>query len=175
MKRIDKRIKLIHATINDYRTIQNMARFYVYEMSRYCADIPGWEMPDNGLYESFDFKIYFTDEHRKAFLIKVDQEIAGFVLLNREGLYNDSDWNIGEFFILAKFQKRGIGKKVAYEIWDMLPGTWEVSVMPANKGALLFWQDTIETYTQGKYKKQNKFVSFDKEQPERVVYCFKSC
>ena len=29
--------------------IQNMARFYVYDMSRHCGEERGWELPENGL------------------------------------------------------------------------------------------------------------------------------
>lgn len=104
MKNPDKLITLNHATIDDYPIIQNMARFYVYEMSRYCGDIPGWELPEDGLYESFDFKNYFTDETRKAFLIKVGKEIAGFVLINQAGLHRNSDWNIAELFYWRNFK-----------------------------------------------------------------------
>jgi hypothetical protein len=45
------------ATIDDYETIQNMARFYAYDMSRECGFIAEeWSFPKNGLYESHDFK-----------------------------------------------------------------------------------------------------------------------
>ncbi len=33
--------------------------------------------------ESFDFKNYFEKLPRKAFLVKVDDEIAGYILLNQ--------------------------------------------------------------------------------------------
>jgi hypothetical protein len=35
---------LIVATEPDRETIQNMARFYVYDMSRHCGELEGWEM-----------------------------------------------------------------------------------------------------------------------------------
>jgi hypothetical protein len=39
MKTLDKTLlpRLILATLEDYPTIQNMARFYVYELSRECG------------------------------------------------------------------------------------------------------------------------------------------
>jgi hypothetical protein len=51
--------QLVKATIENYPVIQNMARFYVYDMSRYCSHIPTWECPESGLYECIDLKIYF--------------------------------------------------------------------------------------------------------------------
>ena len=75
--------ELILATENDYQLIQNMARFYVYDFSRTCGFISNdWAIPSDGLYECFDFKEYFHAPDRHAYLIKVDNEIAGFVLIN---------------------------------------------------------------------------------------------
>ncbi len=66
----NKRIPtLIPVTLADYPTVQNMARFYVYEMSRECGlNSIDWACPADGLYECFDFKHYFVDPDRKAFL-----------------------------------------------------------------------------------------------------------
>ena len=51
---------IVPATYNDYPVIQNMARFYVYDLSRYCGFISeDWSMPANGLYECFDFNRFF--------------------------------------------------------------------------------------------------------------------
>lgn len=50
------KVKLILASLKDYPTIQNMGRFYVYDMSEYVGDQEGWEMPEDGLYECIDFK-----------------------------------------------------------------------------------------------------------------------
>jgi hypothetical protein len=48
------------------------------------------------------------------------------------------DWNIGEFFILAKFQSSGVGSAVAREIFTRFPGKWSVAAMPENVGAVNF-------------------------------------
>lgn len=164
--------KLIEATLQDYPTIQNMARFYVYDMSRYCGFISGeWACPDDGLYESYDFKIYFTDPERKAFLVKIENELAGFVLLNKIGT-QPVDWNMGEFFILAKFQGKGIGKSVTHELWHTHPGQWEISVIPENNVALSFWRQAVMTYTNGHYKEQIKIVNYDIHQTKRIILSF---
>jgi hypothetical protein len=62
------KIEVISATTKDYPVIQNMARFYVYDLSRYCGkSFAGWAIGEDGLYECFDFKRYFVDSGRKAF------------------------------------------------------------------------------------------------------------
>jgi predicted acetyltransferase len=139
LRKFDPTISIIKATMDDYPCIQNMARFYVYDLSRECGSISSdWAIPEDGLYESFDFKNYFIDPSRKAFLVKVYDEIAGFVLLNQETENSTTNWNMGEFFIIAKFQGGGIATRVAQEIWNMHPSKWEVSVIPNNKSALKF-------------------------------------
>ena len=112
-----KEINIIEASIKDYPLIQNMAQFYIYDLSRECGHTSSyWALPTDGLYESLDFKCYFEDQSRKAYLIKVSEEIAGFVLLNQATEDKTNNWNMGEFFILAKFQGKGIGEQVAHII-----------------------------------------------------------
>lgn len=173
MKELELDIKLIRANINDYPVIQNMARFYVYDLSRECGLISeDWAIPANGLYESFDFKQYFEDSTREAHVIKVNDELAGFVLLNKICALPKGDWNMGEFFILAKFQRKGIGQKAAHQIWNDHPGLWEVSVIPENISALAFWRKSISNYTFSKYKEKIKIVDFDLQQPKRIILSF---
>lgn len=150
-----------------------MARFYVYDMSRECGFISeDWACPSNGLYESFDFKHYFEDPRRCAYLIKVKNEIAGFVLLNQEGSSPKTTWNMGEFFILAKFQGTGVCFDVAHQIWKMHEGLWEVSVIPENLSALDFWRKTISLFTNGNYTEEVKTIDYDRDQPKRYILSF---
>ena len=165
--------QIILATIEDYPTIQNMARFYLYDQSRYCASISDeWNIPKDGLYECFDFKNYFTDQTKKAFFVKVGETMAGFVLLDRKGQSQETEWNMGEFFILAQFQGKGVAEKVAYEIWKMHPGSWEVSVIPENTKALAFWRNIIDSFTNGHYTEELKKIDFDEHQPNRYILSF---
>ena len=165
--------KLIQASIHDYPTIQNMARFYVYDMSRYCGFISeDWACPKDGLYESFDFKRYFEEPTREAFLVYAEEELAGFVLLNQAGTSKTTKWNIGEFFILAKFQGKGVASQVAKQLWETHPGQWEVSVIPQNSHALTFWPKTIAVFTNHTYLHEIKNVDYDLEHPSRHIFTF---
>ncbi len=164
---------IISATLADYHTIQNMARFYVYEMSRTCGlNSMDWACPDDGLYESFDFKSYFEDSTRKAFLIKADVELAGFCLLNKTRTSENTDWNMGEFFILARFQRKGFGSRTAKQIFSSHPGQWEVSIIPENQPALKFWRNIVGVVTNGNYSEEIKNIDYDHNQPERYILTF---
>lgn len=156
---------LVKATIEDHPVIQNMARFYVYEMSRTCGHLPGWECPESGLYECIDLKSYFEDFDRYAFFIKVGEEKAGFVLINKNGSFSGTDWNMGEFFVLSKFQKNGLGRRVAYKIFDQFSGVWEVAAMPANEAALKFWGKVLPEYCKKECLPVHHIVN-DKDHPK---------
>ena len=69
-------------------------------------------MPADGLYEYFDFKRYLEEEDRHAFLIKIDDELAGFVLLDKEVKDSNSTWNMGEFFVASKFKAKMLEEKL---------------------------------------------------------------
>lgn len=168
-------LKIQQAALSDYPIIQNMARFYVYDLSRECGFISeDWNCPADGLYESFDFKNYFEDPTRNAYLVMIGSELAGFVLLNQAGFHSETIWNMGEFFILAKFQGKGLGQLVASEVWRMHRGLWEISVIPENKKGLHFWRKTISNFTNGNYKEEIKTIDYDSHQPQRIIFCFNS-
>ena len=153
-----KNITIYPATIKDYATIQNMARFYVYDMSEYCGHMEGWEIPEDGLYECLDFKSYFKDKNAYPFLIKKNKELVGFVIINNKGSDETTQFNMAQFFILRKFKKMGIGSHIAKICFNKFQGIWEVMVLPENIGAYKFWCKVIGDYTNGNYTKYTKTV-----------------
>lgn len=166
-------VQLVEATLDDHPMVQNMARFYVYDLSRECGHISSnWNLPANGLYENFDLKKYFVDEDRKAYLVKVYDEVAGFALLNQATTHETSTWNMGEFYIIAKFQGLGLGQVAAQLVWEENPGAWEVTVIPENQSALKFWQATISKALGKEVKPSLIDVDFDEHQPRRVLFRF---
>lgn len=144
--------ELLPAKLSDAETIQNMARFYVYDRTPFM----GWACPENGLFECIDFKHYLENKNEKAYLIRVNEELAGFVLLDKMQLIQPVDqtpvdWNMGEFFVLAKFQGKGVAKSIALQVFHAHPGKWSVAVMPENIKAVKFWRNIISEVTKGQY------------------------
>lgn len=173
MKRKLDAPRLVRATMADYPVIQNMARFYVYDMSRYCGFIsPDWACPSDGLYESFDYKSYLEQPDQYAFLVKIQNELAGFVLFKK--LWEDSfyHWKISEFFILAKFQGYGIAEQAAHQVWRTYPGPWELTVIPENIKALRFWRKAVGGFTRGNFTEEIILVDHDRYQPHRYLLSF---
>lgn len=167
------KVQIEKALISDLPAVQNLARFYVYDMSRHCGFLKGWEVPASGLYECIDLSLYFQENTRHAFLIKRGQELAGFALINQVGSSPEVDWNMGEFFIVAKYQGKGIGKTVAKQIFEKFPGIWEVMQIPENKPAIAFWKKVITEHTQGTFSEEEKKI-LDPSPPHRMhVFRFK--
>ncbi len=153
-----KNVELYTASLSDYPIIQNMARFYVYDMTEYMGDEKGWEIPEDGLFECIDLKKYWKDPHASPFLIRVNQEIAGFVIIDKKGSDHQVDFNMAQFFILRKFKKQGLGRHVAYQCFDRFKGIWEVMVLPPNTGAYQFWKKIISDYTQNNFQEYTRCV-----------------
>lgn len=149
---------LIPATLNDHPIIQNMARFYVYDMSEYLGKEKGWEIPADGLYECIDFKKYWEDKNSFPFIVRYKNEIVGFVIIDKKGSSAEIDFNMAQFFILRKFKTKGIGKYVAQKCFKEFPGIWEVMVLPGNEGAYRFWRATIKHYTQYHFTEYTRCV-----------------
>jgi hypothetical protein len=62
-------ITLCQATEKDKDTIQNLGRLYVYDMSRYCGFLPGWETPANGLFECYNLSFHVHVPGNMKFLL----------------------------------------------------------------------------------------------------------
>lgn len=166
-------IELEVATLKDYPTIQNMGRFYVYDMSEYMGGDELWKIPDDGLYECIDFKKYWERHDAFPFIVRLDGEIAGFVIIDKKGSDAEVDFNMAQFFILRKFKSKGLGRKVAILCFVRFKGTWEVMVMPRNTGAYHFWKKVVKGYTKGRFQEAVKAVHhFGGE--ERIIFRFSS-
>lgn len=131
-----------------------MARFYVYDISEYT----GWPVPADGLYECVDLAPYWAEEGANAFFIETAGERAGFAMVDRERMFPETDFNVGEFFVLRKFKGRGIGRMAATALFDRFAGNWEVRQLPDNTGAIASWRKVIGGYAGGRFEEALRLV-----------------
>ncbi len=138
-------IQILDAQSNDMEVVRNLVRFYIYDMAEYT----GWPAPETGLYGGVDnLETYWQEEDRHPFIVRVDGELAGFSLVNQ----HDGRWHIGEFFIVRKFRRTGVGTHVAKSMFDRFRGDWCVMQLPPNKPAVGFWRRVIDDYTHGQFE-----------------------
>jgi predicted acetyltransferase len=158
----------------DYRQIEALAQYYEYDMSRFCGHLSGWEFPLQGSYLSHhlinNLKSYFKQTQRYPFLVRVAGHPAGFVMVNKVGTTPDVDWNMGEFFVAAPYQRRKIGQTIAQLVFAQFPGIWEVAVIPENTGALKFWLKTISSLNDD-FTQERKTLS-EPELHQMIVFRF---
>lgn len=167
------KIKLIPATLADHPAIQNMARFYVYDMSEYLGNVEGWEIPEDGMYECIDLKKYWADENAFPLIIRYENELIGFAIVDKKGSESSVDFNMAQFFVARKFKHQGIGRYIAEQCFTKFAGVWEVMVMPGNEGAYRFWRSTIKNFSNNQFTEYTREIAhFD--QAKKNIFRFNS-
>jgi predicted acetyltransferase len=51
--------------------------------------------------------------------------------------------NMGEFFVLRKYRRRGVASEAVRQVLAAYPGRWEVAVVARNAAAQSFWPRAI--------------------------------
>ena len=178
-------IQILEASEEDFPVVQNLVRFYVYDMS----ETMGWPCPEDGLYGGCDdIPEYWwtgsTPEELEAinqklpiyipynmhfdrwppgyrghpFIVRVGGELAGFAMIKQLGTNHEADYDVGEFFIVRKFRGKGVGKSVAHNLFDRFPGIWQVRQMIEHKPAQAFWRQVIANYTGNRYQESKQQI-----------------
>ena len=138
-------VEVMEAGADMKSVVMNLGLYYVYDFTEFL----GFRCGDDGLFRTSHWEKCWTDPGRRAFLGKVDGELAGFVLVGPSGTQPDSQYDVSEFFIMRKFRRRGIGQEVAFDVFDRFRGRWEVRVVVENQPALAFWRKVIRRYADG--------------------------
>lgn len=141
-------VEVLEARESDKETLRNLLQLYVYDLS----EVEGFDVDSHGCFCFRWLDHYWTEEGRHPYLISVDGQWAGFVLVNQHMLASDDGHSIAEFFIMRKYRRRGIGGHVARRIFRMFPGRWEVRQAEGNTVAQSFWRKVIGEMTAGAYE-----------------------
>ena len=127
-----------------YEYVQNLFQYYIYDMSEYT----GWPPYENGTFEVDDsvtgLSDYWNKPNHFPYLIKVGEEIAGFSLV-RKYPEDDEYFDMGQFFVLRKFKRKGVGEQAFKLSVEKHPGNWITRVLPNNIGAKKFWLKVINS------------------------------
>jgi predicted acetyltransferase len=130
-------------------TLRNLLEKWDYEFSQYDDR----DVNNLGLYSYDYFENCWTEENRFPFFIKVDNKLAGFIIIykGRQIKNINSDYSIDDFFVMYKYRKQGIGKYVVKYILNKYKGKWQFKYHPKNEISKIFWNKIIGEYTNGKY------------------------
>jgi len=143
-------IEVLKISLEEKPIFKNLLKMYCYEWSQYNK----FDVNGKGEYE-FESHIsrYFEKERHYPFFIKVNGILAGFILIDDDFvMHPDYDYAMGEFFVMYKYRRAGVGRYAAKAIFDMLHGKWEIGEHPDNLPSVKFWDSVINKYTDGKYE-----------------------
>ncbi|MBX3063733.1 MAG: GNAT family N-acetyltransferase [Anaerolineae bacterium] len=161
-------LQLIPADLEQHRELlRNLWDFYLYEYSRFTR----YRVSSEGRFPDPDVGYtFFRQPFRHSILLIVDQEIAGFAIVdvNIDSHFTGASNVIymAEFFVLAGFQGLGIGEQAATRLFDQFRGSWEVYEMRDNTNAQHFWRKVIGRYMNGSYT-ETAYPEY-----EGIVQCF---
>lgn len=131
----------------DKPVLAAVMQLYLYDSSDYTGD----RLDDDGRYHYHYFDLYWTEEGRFPFLIRVDGQIAGLALVRSLAQDSVPLYQMAEFFVMRPHQGQGVGRAAAVTLFDRFPGRWEVGQHTGNPAGTTFWRRVIATYTGGQY------------------------
>ena len=143
--------EIISVEEKDKDKLYKLLQYSLYDGSQYIDN----NINDDCIFEYRWFNNYFTDSDRNAYFIKDGDSFLGMVMVNENLKFNTSGKCIAEFFVLPKYRRNHIGKRVAYDIFEEFKGDWEVQPMENNPIAYSFWKNIINEYTYGNYIVKN--------------------
>ena len=140
-------IEIIPAEETQRSVLRQLMELYDHDFSEYTED----DVNEHGFYGYPYLDLYWTEDTRHPFFIKVDGKYAGFVLVGMHCIYTSSQkaHSIVEFFVMRKYRRKNVGNFAAKYIFGLFKGEWEVRVLNVNKPALPFWHKVINEYTNG--------------------------
>jgi predicted acetyltransferase len=124
--------------------LANLLELYAHDFS----ELLELKLDTEGRFGYKDLPAYWEEQNRYPFLIKVDGDWAGFVFVRKGSQITGEEnvWDMAEFFVLRGYRRTGIGRRVALQIWNRFPGSWEVRVMEQNRSAKDFWGRAVHSF-----------------------------
>ncbi len=157
-------IEVKPALITDKSIIHRMIELFRHDLSEF-EDL---DLDEHGYFGYPYLDYYWIESDRYPFIVRFDGKLAGFALVNRHTYLPDSQYSVAEFFILRKYRRHGIGRQVAFDVFDRFRGRWEISKLPTNDIALQFWSNVIKSYLPEQYID----TEIEAQGNKRIISCF---
>jgi predicted acetyltransferase len=137
--------RVVAAGRSEHEALRNLFQLYAYDFS----EILRTEVEETGRFRQGLLDAYWTDPWRFPFVLRSDERLAGFALVDRKSKLSGAEdvWDMAEFFVLRKYRRAGLGTRAAHLIFALHPGRWEVRQRHANVAATSFWRSAISAYT----------------------------
>jgi predicted acetyltransferase len=95
----------------------------------------------------------WSDPRRHPYLISADSKLAGFAIVDEGSRVTGAGdvRDMGEFFVLRRYRRLGVGREAAMTSLARFAGPWEIRVLEQNVVALSFWRTVIGGATQNSF------------------------
>ena len=134
-------VHVVRAGESDETTLNNLMQLYLHDFSENDSS----QISAEGLFDYPHLSTYFSEMDRHAFLIWIDESLAGFALIKKgsEIARDYQSMDVAEFFVLRSHRLKGVGLAAFGEIVRMYPGPWIIRVQDGYQAALAFWRRAI--------------------------------
>jgi predicted acetyltransferase len=128
------KVELVAAAESERAVVRRLLELNAHDFS----EIDGRDVGPHGEFGYRYLDHYWTEPDRHPFLIRAEGQIAGVVLI-RSG----EPHSFGEFFVLRKYRRSGVGRAAAAHAFERFRGAWLVHEVPGNDAAVEFWRRVI--------------------------------
>jgi predicted acetyltransferase len=124
--------------------LDNLVQLYAHDFSEYAP----LELGHDGRFDVSLGDAWWSSADHFPYFIRFEGALVGFALLCRGSRISQAKdvMDVAEFFVVRGARGKGIGLAVAHELFRRFPGTWEIRVREANKGARAFWASVVERW-----------------------------
>lgn len=87
------------------------------------------------------------------FLLLLNDDVVGFAAVSLD--VEQREFVVQEFFILPEYRHRGLGRQLAFALFDRFYGRWRVYFSAKNRPAFRFWRKMIQQFRSREYPDQS--------------------
>lgn len=141
-------VTVARANQGDIAQATSLIHDYIQEMSVF---VEGGALSGTQQADAFAMMTAYweLDEHH-PFLIRSDNELAGFAFVRRYP-GNKAVYDMGQFFVIDKFKGKGVAREAFRLVLANFPGDWLTRVLPGNVRAFEFWKKVIAEVTRDNF------------------------
>ena len=140
-------VTLTPASLEEKPIAWRLLQLYHYDFTEF---IDGLKLEASGEYAYRYLDAYWDPEpgqQRHPFLIRVDDELAGFALVR----FVNNRYVMAEFFVMRPFRRHNVGATAAKAVFARFKGDWIVHEVPKNQPAQAFWRRIISEVSSGDF------------------------
>lgn len=155
-------VSVYAASGRDISCIENMMQFYSYDFSEWYPIA----LSEMGLFSLRPKEMYWAQPTVRPFLIYVNNNLAGFAVVDEQVVHKTTEFNLGYFFVARGYRGLGIGRKAAELLFYGFGGAWEVYHLVQNKAAGEFWLKVINALDAHGFEQSYEIIDSD---PTRLL------